>query len=68
MRLPIPTLALIASILSVVTAKSSTGDRVLVVLESGIEKGDYSKFWKSLEGGSITMKRRDADGVRKEHD
>lgn len=54
MRLPIPTLALIASILSVVTAKSSTGDRVLVVLESGIEKGDYSKFWKSLEGGSFT--------------
>ncbi|KAI9632901.1 putative dolichyl-diphosphooligosaccharide--protein glycosyltransferase 48 kDa subunit precursor [Dioszegia hungarica] len=58
MRLPIPTLALIASILSVVTAKSSTGDRVLVVLESGIEKGDYSKFWKSLEarGYSLTFK------------
>jgi hypothetical protein len=31
-------------------AKSSTGDKVLVVLESGIEKSDYSSFWASLEG------------------
>jgi hypothetical protein len=33
-------------------ARSSTGDRVLVVLESGIAKTDYSKFWASLEGES----------------
>jgi hypothetical protein len=32
-------------------AKSSTGDKVLVVLESGIAKSDYSSFWASLEGG-----------------
>jgi len=31
-------------------AKSSTGDKVLVVLESGIAKSDYSSFWASLEG------------------
>jgi len=30
--------------------RSSTGDKVLVVLESGITKSDYSSFWASLEG------------------
>lgn len=31
-------------------AKSATGDKVLVVLDSGIAKSDYSSFWASLEG------------------
>lgn len=31
-------------------ARSATGDRVLVVLDSEVAKGDYSKFWASLEG------------------
>jgi hypothetical protein len=31
-------------------ARSSMGDKVLVVLESGIAKNDYSSFWSSLEG------------------
>lgn len=30
-------------------ARSSTGDRVLVVLDSDIQKSDYTQFWSSLE-------------------
>jgi oligosaccharyltransferase complex subunit beta len=41
----------VLSLAAQVIAKSSTGDKVLVVLESGIEKSDYSSFWASLEGG-----------------
>jgi oligosaccharyltransferase complex subunit beta len=52
MRLPISLIAIISSLLSFALAKSSTGDRVLVVLEKQINKDDYSKFWASLECGS----------------
>jgi hypothetical protein len=42
-------------------ARSSTGDRVLVVLESGIAKSDYSSFWSSLEGKLSFLLISDAD-------
>lgn len=51
MRLPLSFVAFVASMLSLALAKSSTGDRVLVVLETGIQKDAYSKFWSSLECG-----------------
>lgn len=35
---------------SVVEAKSSTGDRVLVLLDSLAEKDLYTQFWHQLEG------------------
>jgi len=38
------------TLLSSVLARSSTGDRVLVVLEPSINRDDYSKFWESLKG------------------
>ncbi|WVQ93730.1 hypothetical protein IAU59_000807 [Kwoniella sp. CBS 9459] len=47
----------LAALLSV-SARSSTGDRVLVVLESSVKKDDYSKFWASLQerGFELTFK------------
>lgn len=35
---------------SLVEAKSSTGDRVLVLLDSLAEKDLYTQFWHQLEG------------------
>lgn len=35
---------------SVVEAKSSTGNRVLVLLDSLAEKDSYTQFWHQLEG------------------
>lgn len=40
---------------SVVEAKSSTGDRVLVLLDSLAEKDLYTQFWHQLEGTFITI-------------
>ena len=41
---------------SIAAALSSSGSRLLVVLEDAAEKSKYSKFWKQLEGilGSCT--------------
>lgn len=52
MRLPISLIAAVSALLSATLglARSSTGDRVLVILEKGISRDDYSKFWQSLEG------------------
>jgi len=41
-------LALLSS--AVVDAKSATGGRVLVLLDSLAEKDSYSQFWQQLEG------------------
>ena len=35
---------------SVVEGKSSTGNRVLVLLDSLTEKDSYTQFWHQLEG------------------
>ncbi len=40
---------LFLSLLQIVSAKSSVGDRLLVVLEDEAQKGLYSKFWADLE-------------------
>ncbi|OCF36217.1 oligosaccharyltransferase complex subunit beta [Kwoniella heveanensis BCC8398] len=58
----------LATLLSV-SARSSTGDRVLVVLEPSVKKDDYSKFWASLQerGFELTFKEpkdRDANLVK----
>jgi oligosaccharyltransferase complex subunit beta len=35
---------------AIVEAKSATGDRVLVLLDSLAEKESYTQFWQQLEG------------------
>ncbi|WWD16332.1 hypothetical protein CI109_100758 [Kwoniella shandongensis] len=51
-------LAPFVALLGLVSARSATGDRVLVVLESAVSKDDYSKFWGSLKarGFELTFK------------
>ncbi|WVF66102.1 hypothetical protein IAT40_000841 [Kwoniella sp. CBS 6097] len=55
---PFVGLAALLSLSVSVSARSSTGDRVLVVLEPSIKKDDYSKFWASLQerGFELTFK------------
>jgi oligosaccharyltransferase complex subunit beta len=43
---------LLLCLVSIVAAISSSGSRLLVVLEDAAEKTKYSKFWKQLEGAS----------------
>lgn len=38
-----------------VQAISSTGNRLLVIIEEAAEKDKYSKFWGDLEGVPITL-------------
>ncbi|WWC66748.1 uncharacterized protein I206_100653 [Kwoniella pini CBS 10737] len=69
MRVTSLLLAPILTLIGLVQARSSTGDRVLVVLESSIKKDDYSKFWKSLQdrGFQLTFKEpkdKDAELVK----
>ncbi len=40
------------TLLGIVQALSSTGNRLLVVIEEAAEKSKYSKFWTDLEGES----------------
>lgn len=42
-----------------VAARSSTGDRVLVLLDDKLDKGDYSGFFSSLESECSSGRRRD---------
>jgi hypothetical protein len=48
----VPTLWLTSALAlcSSALARSSTGDRVLVVVEPQVERSSYSKFWDSLIG------------------
>ena len=41
---------LLVGLLSLVQALSSTGNRLLVVIEEAAEKDKYSQFWGDLEG------------------
>ena len=41
---------LLLTLLSLVQALSSSGNRLLVVIEEASEKSKYSKFWNDLEG------------------
>ena len=41
---------LIVGLLSLALALSSTGNRLLVVIEEAAEKDKYSQFWGDLEG------------------
>lgn len=43
---------------SVVEAKSSTGNRVLVLLDSLAEKESYNQFWHQLQGTKKNKKTR----------
>ncbi|WWC58336.1 uncharacterized protein I303_100876 [Kwoniella dejecticola CBS 10117] len=68
MRVPSLLLGPLLALIGLVQARSSTGDRVLVVLETSVKKDDYSKFWKSLQdrGFELTFKEpkdKDADLV-----
>jgi oligosaccharyltransferase complex subunit beta len=53
MRLTKTLLSLLALVSTVVVeARSSTGQRVLVVIEHALNRAEYSKFWDSLQGMS----------------
>lgn len=52
MRLLLSLAALVAAAVGPAAAVSSTGSRVLVALEKGLVKTDYSHFWADLEGSS----------------
>ncbi|WVN89343.1 uncharacterized protein L203_104566 [Cryptococcus depauperatus CBS 7841] len=41
--------------LGAVSARSASGDRILVVLEPAVEKDHFSKFWASLQGFSSAL-------------
>jgi hypothetical protein len=43
-------LSILLALLGVVQAISSTGNRLLVVLEDESQKASFSKFWSDLEG------------------
>ncbi|WVQ75896.1 hypothetical protein IAR50_005531 [Cryptococcus sp. DSM 104548] len=58
MRLTASLLSLL-SFAALASAKSATGDRVLVVLESAVARDDYSKFWASLEQRGFQLTFRD---------
>lgn len=42
--------ALLASVVPVALARSSTGDKVLVVMEPALNAEDYSLFFNNLRG------------------
>lgn len=52
MRLLLSLAALVLVAVAPAAAVSSTGSRVLVALEKGLRKDDYSHFWADLEGPS----------------
>ena len=45
------TSALLLAVLGTVQALSSTGNRLLVVIDQLEDKAKYSNFWSDLEGG-----------------
>jgi len=56
MRLTKTFLSLLALVSTVVVeARSSTGQRVLVVIEHALNRAEYSKFWDSLQGVSTNF-------------
>ena len=42
---------LVLALVGAVQALSTSGNRLLVVVEEAAEKAKYSKFWADLEGG-----------------
>ena len=48
MRLPL--VGLLLGLLSLVSALSATGSKLLVILEEESEKSKYSQFWTDLGG------------------
>lgn len=46
------------SLLASVEAKSSTGSRVLVLLDSLTERDSYTLFWQQLQGKNISWSRK----------
>ena len=46
---------LLVGLLGLVQALSSSGSRLLVVIEEAAEKDKYSKLWGDLEGASGAM-------------
>lgn len=48
----------LVAILSGIEAKSLSGNRVLVLLDDLSEKPNYSRFWQSLEGTTLSRLRK----------
>jgi hypothetical protein len=46
------------ALLSLVQALSSSGNRLLVVIEEAAEKSKFSKFWTDLEGDSCRFEKK----------
>lgn len=59
MRVPSMLLMPFVALFGLVSARSATGDRVLVVLESAATKDDYSQFWDSLQRTQIPYECHD---------
>lgn len=56
---------LLLAFLRCVQALSSTGGRLLVVLEEASEKDLFSKFWGDLKGTRLSSQPRDVhNGIR----
>jgi oligosaccharyltransferase complex subunit beta len=65
MRLTKTFLSLLALVSSaVVEARSSTGQRVLVVIEHALNRAEYSKFWDSLQGKSRKKHEMENDKMK----
>ena len=47
---------LLLALLSVVSALSASGNKLLVVIEEEAEKSKYSQFWKDLESKQHNLK------------
>lgn len=46
---------LLCSFLAVINALSSSGSRLLVVLDESAEKSAYSTLWSDLEGNQLVI-------------
>lgn len=62
MRLRI--IGLLLGLLSIVSALSATGSKLLVILEEESEKNKYSEFWADLESEHSSSKPLDYDVFR----
>lgn len=47
-------LGLLVGLLSIVSALSASGNKLLVILEEESEKSKYSIFWNDLAGNNIS--------------
>jgi hypothetical protein len=59
----ISAIAAILPLWQVVTARSATGERILVVIEHDVNRERYSGFWQSLQRQYIANYNHETDSV-----